>query len=625
MDGPASASAPLERCNSLWIGPSLGPVERACLRSVLALRHPFTLYCYDEPRGVPAGVELRDAAEVLPLDSVILHRDGGASLFSNRFRYELQRLGRGIWIDCDVYLLAPLAFPQPHLFGRQSEDLINSAVFRAPPDSPLLPPLLALFDDPGIPPWLSRSARLAARWRRWRTGRSDISLMPWGTTGPHALTWIARQTGLDREALPADILYPVHWRDAGWIVDPAARLEDRITDHTVAIHLWNECIKRFKDAPAPAGSFLARLQEEAGEAGGTVRADAAPPRLSVVMPVHNGMPYVEESIASILGQSFRDFEFVIGDDGSTDGSSEVLERYARLDPRIRLVRRERKSGLAHGGNWVVAEARAPLVAIAHADDLSFPDRLARQVGLLEAEPGIDLVGTLWNGIDETGRQVRPADWWRLLKRSPFAPFSHSSVMFRRSAFDRAGGYRPEAEYWEDLDLYFRIAESGRVAVIPEILATVRHAHVSDRLRSDPERVEDAVDLMYRSTAAYRRGEDPIASLADESEPRSRLHPMTFVSCGSTRLWSGRSPSVLKRMRQRAELGFNSASAHALAWVLWGTASPRTLRFFLRSLLRLRNLAARPLLARRAWVEWRPRDGAAAQPAAPEPARFAVTK
>jgi hypothetical protein len=621
-NGPATPTG--ERCNSLWIGPSLGAVERACLLSALRHGHPVTLHCYDEPKGVPAGVDLVDAARVLPRAAMDRYPGGGASLFANLFRYELQRRGLGPWIDCDVYLLAPLPSEPPHLFGRQSDDLINMAVLRLPQDSPLLPPLLALFEDQEIPPGLSRSARLAAHWRKWRTGRPGLASMPRGTTGPHALTRLAEANGLDRQALPREAFYPVPWQEAEWIRDPAARLEDRIGEGTIALHLWNDRIAGFKDSPAPAGSFLAQLQEEGAEAK-PKGAPAAAPRLSVVMPVHNGMPYVEESVASILAQNFTDFEFVIGDDGSDDGTAEALRRWAESDGRIRLLRRESKSGLAGGGNWVVGEARAPLVAIVHADDLSHPDRLGRQVALLDTEPYVDLVGTLWNGIDEHGRQVRPADWWRLLRRSPFAPFSHSSAMFRRAAFERAGGYRAEAEYWEDLDLYYRIAANGRVAVIPEVLATVRHADVSTRLRNDPSRVENAVDLMFRSTSVYREGGDH-GRLFGKSAPE-RLHPMTFISCGSTRLWSGQSPAVLKRMWRRARLGLNPASAHALVWVLWGSASPRSLRLFLRSLLRLRNAIAKPLLATRPWVEWAPSDDGAtpAQPVEAEAGRLAVTK
>lgn len=328
------------------------------------------------------------------------------------------------------------------------------------------------------------------------------------------------------------------------------------------------------------------------------------PQVSVVLPVHNGMPYVEESIRSILGQTFGDFELVVGDDGSTDGTHEAAARLAREDARIRLLRRERPSGLAASANWVVGQARAALVAIAHADDRSWPERLERQVEVLRDHPDVDLVGTLWDGIDEQGLRVRPGDYWRLLRRSPFAPFSHSSIMFRKAAFDRAGGYRAEAEYWEDLDLYYRIAEQGRIAVVPEVLSTVRHAQISTRLRSDQDKVERAVDLMFRSTSAYRQGKDHTPLL--EAGPRDgRLHPMTFISCGSTRLWSGRSPRVLKRMRERAELRPDAATLHTLAWVLWGTASPKSLRLFLRTLLHLRNGVARPLLGRRPFVEWRP--------------------
>ena len=95
-------------CNMLWIGPALGPLERACMNSVLRQGHRLVLWCYDEPRHVPDGVELRDAAEIVPRHGSSDHHSGSVSLFSNLFRYELQRQGLGTWLDSDVYLLKPL-------------------------------------------------------------------------------------------------------------------------------------------------------------------------------------------------------------------------------------------------------------------------------------------------------------------------------------------------------------------------------------------------------------------------------------------------------------------------------------------------------------------------------------
>lgn len=331
-------------------------------------------------------------------------------------------------------------------------------------------------------------------------------------------------------------------------------------------------------------------------------AAVSPPPLSVIMPVHNGIPFVEDAVRSILRQSFADFEFVIGDDGCSDGTTDVLRRLADEDARIRLLRRERPSGLAASANWLVGETRAPLVAVMHADDLARPERLARQMAVLEQAPELQLVGTLWHGVDETGRPVRPPDYWRVLRNSPFAAFSHSSIMMRYAAFERAGGYRPEAEYWEDLDLYYRIADLGAIAVIPEVLSIVRHAQISTRLRDAQERVESAVDLMFRAVAAREAGGD--ADQVIGAGPRDGpLEPMTFVSCGSTNLWSGRSPQVFRRLRERARLRFDGRSLHALIWVLWGTASPRSLRLVLRGILHMRNAIAKPLLRSRQYVLW----------------------
>jgi hypothetical protein len=249
------------RFNSLWIGERLGPIERACLRSVLRQGHALTLYCYRPPDAVPEGVELADAAEVLPQDQIITHAKGSVALFSDRFRYELQRRGLGGWLDTDVYLMRPLP-ESAYLFGFQDERWINGAVLRLPADCPMLPQLLALFDERAAPPWLAWRAKPAAWWRLLRDGRADLSQMPWGTAGPHALTALAKRHGLLQEALRPSVLYPAAYDDAGWIADPSIDLETIIGADTLAVHLWNELIRPFKDAPAAPGSFLARLQSE---------------------------------------------------------------------------------------------------------------------------------------------------------------------------------------------------------------------------------------------------------------------------------------------------------------------------------------------------------------------------
>ena len=211
---------------------------------------------------MPEGIEIADAAAIVPPARVVRHRGGSPSLFSNLFRYELQRRGLGTWIDSDVYLLAPLDGRSDYLLGYEAPGIINGAVLRLPPDSPILPPLIALFEERQVPPWLPWRARLAARLRLALRGRSGLPDMPWGSAGPKALSWLAPRHGLADRVLPSEVLYPVPWQQAEWILDPAAALPDKVAPRTVAIHLWNERIKPLKECPAPPGSFLARLQLE---------------------------------------------------------------------------------------------------------------------------------------------------------------------------------------------------------------------------------------------------------------------------------------------------------------------------------------------------------------------------
>jgi hypothetical protein len=247
---------------SFWLGPKLGPIERACLRSMVRHGHPVALYCYDPPAGAPEAIELRDAADIFPRSEVIRHKTGSVALFSNRFRYELQRRGLGTWVDTDLYVLKAIDGTCPYLFGQEAPGFFNMGVLRLPPDSPVIAPLLDLFNERTVPPWLRADHRAVARWRLWRTGRTGLARMPWGSAGPAALTAMVKRFGLEALAQPAEVFSPVHWRDAAWLRDPAQQLDDRIGARTVAVHLWNEVIKTFKDQRAAPGSFLARLQAE---------------------------------------------------------------------------------------------------------------------------------------------------------------------------------------------------------------------------------------------------------------------------------------------------------------------------------------------------------------------------
>lgn len=250
------------QCNTLWIGGRLGAVERACLGSFIRQGHSVTLYCYDDIGNVPDGVEVADAATIVPSELIIRHEGGSYALFSNRFRYQLQALGRGLWIDADLYCLAPIQFSGPYLFGWQGDGYINGAVLRLPSDSPVLPPLLEIFEERTVPPMLSPDDRAAALERLKRLGRIDLSRAPWGVAGPIALTYLLKEHGLEAFAQPESVFYPAHWTRAEWILDPSTDLMMVATEATVAVHLWNERIKHVKENPAPKGSFLARLQEE---------------------------------------------------------------------------------------------------------------------------------------------------------------------------------------------------------------------------------------------------------------------------------------------------------------------------------------------------------------------------
>jgi glycosyltransferase involved in cell wall biosynthesis len=211
------------------------------------------------------------------------------------------------------------------------------------------------------------------------------------------------------------------------------------------------------------------------------------PRISVAMSVYNNASYLAQAIESILAQTFTAFEFLIVDDGSTDGSGEIIDRFAADDSRIRPIH-QANAGLIASLNRMIAEARAPLIARMDGDDIALPERFARQVMFLDANPDIGVLGTGCTCIDEDGRPsshkfdnvTTPDDVLADLKNGP--PLCHPSVMMRRDAVRAVGGYHRAYTHCEDYDLWLRLSENVRMANLPERLLLYRQSEtqVSNR-------------------------------------------------------------------------------------------------------------------------------------------------
>ena len=224
--------------NCIWIGPELGLLHGACLRSFLRNGHRVVLHCYEAPRDLPAGVELGDASRFLPRSRLFHNKgDGSVSGFTNLLRYELLSEGLGLYVDCDVFCLRPINDAE-YIFGWEDMQYINVAVLKLPKDCPTLIALRKIKDTPDFwPPWREDTRKIRRLGKPKPRNLGDFKL---GTTGPHALTHYATQFGIDRFASPVDRFYPVHYRNAHLLADPGLRLADLITPRTDAIHLTRQ-------------------------------------------------------------------------------------------------------------------------------------------------------------------------------------------------------------------------------------------------------------------------------------------------------------------------------------------------------------------------------------------------
>lgn len=329
------------------------------------------------------------------------------------------------------------------------------------------------------------------------------------------------------------------------------------------------------------------------------------PALSVVMPARNVLPWIDEAVRSILDQSFTDFEFIIGDDASNDGTTERLRAWQARDARIRLVERTGKPlGLVGSANWVAGFARAPLMARMDADDISRADRFALQVAALREHPEVVMVGSLWDGMDVNSREVHGRDRSTLL-RDHGQPFMHGAIMWRREVFDRIGGYRSGAEHFEDSDIFRRTAAQGRSVVLPEALYRYRWSPGSSHFDAERQRVETALALGSR----WGSSPDP-AAVGDETLEQwraeidgQRVDPTIFLYTAYRRIWSGRHAGILLRMLRRGRIGFDAATVRMLVWAIAGGLAPSALKIMLRRRMDRRDRAAAARIGDRTVFDW----------------------
>lgn len=247
----------------------------------------------------------------------------------------------------------------------------------------------------------------------------------------------------------------------------------------------------------------------------TIKFMASPPALSVLMPCYNAAGTLAEALDSLERQTEPDFEGIAVDDGSSDGTAEILRRRADTDPRWRVLTQPHQ-GIVAALNLGLQACRSGLVARMDADDVAHPERLARQAAYLAAHPETAVVGCRVDGFPpgevRQGLQVY-LEWQNSLlsdeqiRREMFveSPLTHPSVVVRREWIERAGGYR-EYGWAEDYDLWLRLYLAGaRFAKLPEVLLWWRE-HPGRLTRSDSRY---SLENFLRLKAHYLR-EGPLA-------------------------------------------------------------------------------------------------------------------
>ena len=238
------------------------------------------------------------------------------------------------------------------------------------------------------------------------------------------------------------------------------------------------------------------------------------PLVSIVMTAYNGEKYIGEAIEGVLGQTWSNLELLIINDASTDNTLDVVNRYD--DPRIRVVDNEINQGISNSRNIGQRESRGDFIAPHDQDDISFPDRLEKEIAVFLDDPSVVLVGGRvldWRGNREVPWPEQPipvndALAWRLFSKSMF---THSLCCMRRQTLlDHQLSYRQVYHYAEDYELYHRLSEVGRIVLLEDILGKYRFHDTNMSLLKGEEMERNGRVFLLDCYNAYFEADEQIS-------------------------------------------------------------------------------------------------------------------
>lgn len=296
------------------------------------------------------------------------------------------------------------------------------------------------------------------------------------------------------------------------------------------------------------------------------------PRFSVIIPLYNKAPYVGKTVESVLGQTFGDYELIIVDNGSNDGSHEIVAAFT--DHRIKIVRLEENVGVSNARNKGVSLASAPHITFLDADDWWEPTFLEEMAGLIDRHPDAGIYGTGYYivkngkkrlapiGVDE-GFEEGEINYCAVYAKTLCMPLTSITVAMPKAVFDETGGFKPHLKLGEDFDLWVRIALKHKTVFLNKPLSNYNQD----------------VDVTYRGTHHLRDPKEHMLWNLGYLEPEEKTNADYKQLIDNLRTYS-LLPYLLTKQ-------YRSAARQELAKVDWSRQSAKTTTLYRKPLIYLK--------------------------------------